>query len=96
MTSVIDIIKSCIGKAYLDEEGTARIEAFMYQSMDYLNKIAGYEMDFLNDMLAQELLVNRVQYGISNALDDFQKNYRAELVELGLRGMVNAEAEADD
>lgn len=94
MTSVIDIVKTSIGKSYLDEDGTKRLEAFMYQSMDYLDKIAGQELDYLNDMLAQELLVNRVQYGISNALDDFQKNYRAELIELGLRGMVeNAQAE---
>lgn len=94
MTSnVIEIIKSCIGKSYLDEEGTARIMSFALQSADYLEKIAGTPLDFETDMLAQELLVNRVQYAISNALDDFQKNYRAELVELGLRGMVdNAEA----
>ena len=94
MTSVIDIVKTSIGKSYLDEDGTARIEVFTNQSMDYLDKIAGQELDYLNDMLAQELLVNRVQYGISNALDDYGKNYRSELITLGLRGMAdNAQTE---
>ena len=79
------LLKEC--KNYLDitwedTAGDEKLTGMILRGMKRLNKIAGSELDFLVEEEQRELLFIRVMYERAAALDDFEKNYRSELISL--------------
>jgi len=93
MDELLHFVEDVLNLNHLDEVGENRLRHFIEMSMGRLTDIAGTTLDFYSDPLARELLVNRVNYAMCNALDDFDTNYRSELIQLHLRGQINAESE---
>ena len=75
-------VKSYINFTWEDSAKEARIKSFIASSIQYLNGIAGVEIDYDKDLLARDLLKNRVLYYDAQAVDDFAKNYNGLLEEL--------------
>lgn len=78
--------KSYLNFTWEDPVKSKRIEGYLRSSMAYLNDVAGKELDFESDMLANDLLMNRVLYMDSQALPDFNENYKGLLQELNIYG----------
>ncbi len=89
MDELLPFVKDALNKNYLDEAGENRLLRYIEMSAKRLNDVAGTELNFLENELARELLVNRVNYAMCNALDEFDTNYRSELIQLHLRGMID-------
>lgn len=89
MTEVSDAlyeeVASFLNFTWEDSKRTERIKGYILSSAQYLESIANSEIVFESaegktvDYLAKDLLLNRVLYMDSQALDDFAKNYVNEL-----------------
>lgn len=79
--------KSFLNFTWEDPAKEKRIEGYIYSSMAYLNDVAGYELDFEKNELANDLLMNRVLYMDCQSLPDFNNNYSGLLKELGVHGI---------
>ena len=76
-------IKSYLDYTWEDSARDARLKSYISSSYQYLQEVANIEhLDLDEDLLAKELLFNRVMYMDSKALDDFQSNYNGMLNEL--------------
>lgn len=85
-------VKSFLNFTWVDQSREDRIILYIKSSIAYLEEVAGVEIDFEKDFLAKDLLLNRVLYMDSMALDDFKNNYAGYLEELKIKYL----PEADD
>lgn len=85
-------VKNFLNYTWEDDGRDRRLESYIISSQKYLSSIAGVEIDFEEDDLAMDLLLNRVFYMDSQALDDFNRNYNDMLNELRIK-YVEVEAE---
>lgn len=104
-TKLLGKIKSFLSITWTDTDTDNEIWDMIVSSINRLDEIAGSELDYLitpesettdglyNKMcyLGQELLKNRVFYQREKGLDDFEKNYRGEVVSLYTYGKVAKE-----
>lgn len=66
----------------LDKAGESKLTGIIIRGQSYLNGIAGEKLDYSLEESHRALLFDYVRYVRSNALDEFQKNYRSELLSL--------------
>lgn len=78
-------VKSFLNFTWEDSAKDRRILGYIESSKQYLEEIAGKEIDFEEDQLAKDLLFNRVLYMDAQALDDFANNYNGMLQELAIK-----------
>lgn len=88
---LLNEIKSFLNFTWEDSSREGRIRMYILSSIQYLNEIADYDIDFEQDYLARDLLFNRVLYMDSQALDDFGRNYNGMLEELRIKYLPNVE-----
>ncbi len=83
LEELLTAIKSYLDYTWEDSARDARLKSYISSSYQYLQEVANIEhLDLDEDLLAKELLFNRVMYMDSKALDDFQSNYNGMLNEL--------------
>lgn len=96
-------IKSFLSITWDDSDTDNKILDFIVSSINRIDDICGVELDYVDDneeyskpylklcYLGRDLLKNRVFYLNEKALDDFEENYRSELVALYLQGKIYKE-----
>lgn len=89
---MLEDLKSFLNFTWDDPLHERRIQLNMESSIQYLNSVAGVEIDFEKDQLARDLLFNRVLYMDAQALSDFGNNYVDLLNELKIKYEVKTEA----
>lgn len=57
----------------------------MVRSMSHINWLMGSDLDFVNDLEAQELLFNRVRYDYNSFLEEWSDNFQIEILTLQLK-----------
>lgn len=67
------------------------IKGYIARGMNRLNKIAGKELDFESEGMPRALLLDYCRYANSQALEVFERNFRAELLDLNLESQVEAD-----
>lgn len=83
---LLEAIKSYLDYTWEDTARDMRLKSYILSSYQYLQEVANYEdLDLDGDLLAKDLLFNRVLYMDSKALDDFQSNYNGMLNELRIK-----------
>lgn len=83
---LLEAIKSYLDYTWEDEARDRRLRSYITSSYQYLQEVANIEcLDIDGDLLAKDLLFNRVLYMDSKALDDFQSNYNGMLNELRIK-----------
>lgn len=83
---LLEAIKSYLDYTWEDTARDMRLKSYILSSYQYLQEVANYEdLDLDEDLLAKDLLFNRVLYMDSKALDDFQSNYNGMLNELRIK-----------
>lgn len=83
--TLLNEVKSFINFTWDDPLKESRLVSFIESSKQYLEEVAGQTIDFSTDHLAHDLLLNRVLYMDSQALDDFMKNYTGLIDELKIK-----------
>lgn len=76
-----EMLKKKIGRNI--DSGSARLE-----------EIFGAEIDFMEDKIALELLISYCRYGRSNAIEQFEQDFKSNLTAFAIRGVLQKE-EAD-
>lgn len=86
LLKLLEEIKSYLDYTWDDAARDKRLKSYISSSYQYLSEVANnYCLDLDEDLLARELLFNRVMYMDSKALDDFQVNYNPMLNELRIK-----------
>ena len=84
--NLLEEVKSFLNFTWEDPAKENRIISYIISSIEYLKEVAGVdEGDVEEDQLAHDLLLNRVLYMDSQALDDFNKNYVGMIQELKIK-----------
>ena len=93
MDELLEEVKSFLNFTWVDPAKEQRIIGYVNSSIAYLKEVAGTDdLDVNSDYLAHDLLLNRVLYMDSQALDDFNKNYNGMLEELKIKySVLNAD-----
>lgn len=86
MNELLEEVKSFLNFTWEDPAKENRILTYINSSIAYLKEVAGTDaLDVQSDFLAHDLLLNRVLYMDSQALDDFNKNYNGMIEELRIK-----------
>ena len=93
MNELLEEVKSFLNFTWVDPAKEERILTYINSSIAYLKEVAGDDsLDVTTDYLAHDLLLNRVLYMDSQALDDFNKNYNGMIEELRIKySVLNAD-----
>jgi len=89
-------VKNYLDITWDDPDGDEKLAGIIARGMQYLNKVAGTELDYEKEDKPRELLFDYCRYVRSNALDEFQKNYMHELLALQIEYEVKAYAEKQE
>ena len=71
---------------YNDENVRKKIQDIMGRGEAYLNDKYGSEIDFAEDKQSRELLFSYCRYGRSNAIEQFEHDFKQQIINLALRG----------
>lgn len=76
-------------KKYLREEDNENILTDILKDGEkYLNRLAGIELDYSNNILAKTLLLDYCRYKYNNASEYFLENFREDILSLQLESAV--------
>lgn len=81
--SLLEDVRNYLDITWLDPEGDKKLSGIIERGKQYLNGLAGAQLDFDVEDTPKALLLDYVRYVRSDALDEFQGNYLHDL--LGLR-----------
>jgi hypothetical protein len=93
---LLEAVKNYLDITWDDPEGDEKLSGIIARGMQYLNKVAGAELDYMEEDKPRELLFDYCRYVRSNALDEFQTNYLHELLSLQIEQEVKAYAEKQE
>lgn len=86
-SEIIDAVKSYLDITWtLSPQESNKMTGIIERGMKYLDNISGESFDYAVEDKPRELLMDYVRYVRANALDEFQKNYLHELINLKARG----------
>lgn len=97
MESLLSEVRTYLQITWKDEAMDNMLKSYIRTSAKRLEKIYGGDLNFTEtsttdtraeDALAHELLISRVFYAREKAIDDFDSNYRGELLSLRNYGKV--------
>lgn len=94
-SALLDDAKNYLDVTWEDPGTDEKLSGILRRGMNYLDEIAGAPLDFSQEGQPRALLFDYARYARANALDDFQGNYKHELLALHMKSRVK-EAEAGD
>ena len=86
-------IKHALAITWNEED--REIKRLVERSVYALNDLVGVELDLEKDLSARELVIDRCRYAYNNAVDEFEKNFQAELSRLILRVAIEERKKAE-
>ena len=97
--ALLDVTKRQLGYINADAETDLLLQVLLDEGKSFLNAYCP-NLDYEKPTRARSLLISYVQYALSNARDDFPKNYRSEILSLSNRGRIaryaSSKTEQDD
>lgn len=93
MAELLKEARTYLGITWNDANTDEAIKHFITTSARRLESVFGGDLDFVHgeeayEAIAHELLISRVFYAREKALDDFDSNFRGELLNLRNYGMI--------
>lgn len=83
--ALLEAVKDYLSITWQDDKADARIKGYINRGEKRLEKIAGASLDFEAEDLPRSLLFDYCRYANSQALEVFEQNFEAELMDLSLR-----------
>lgn len=84
---LLTTVKMRLGYLNSDEKMEEMLQGLIEEGQSFLSSFCA-DLDFESSTRERSLLIEWIRYALSNALDDFRKNYRDELLALSNRGKV--------
>lgn len=88
-------IKNYLDITWTDTNTDSKLTGIISRGMKYLDNVAGAELDYSIEDKPKELLLDYCRYVRSNALEQFQNNFKSELLTLQIQQEVKTYAEAN-
>lgn len=83
-------IKNYLDITYSDKATEEKLTGIIDRGMSYLQRVAGASLDFVAEGEARGLLFDYCRYARSNALENFETNYKGQIIALRLDVEVTA------
>lgn len=80
---LLDDVKHALAITWTEEDNN--IVKLIDRSVYYINDLVGAELDLTVNLVARELVINRIRYEYNNALDQFESNFFQPLSRLTLQ-----------
>lgn len=93
---LLDAARNYLDITWEDFDGDQKLRGILLRGMAYIDRIAGSPQDYMAEDKAKELLLDYARYVRSNRLEDFAKNYLAEIIALQVDEEVRRYAEGGD
>lgn len=88
-------VKNYLDITWTDTNTDSKLTGIISRGMKYLDNVAGAELDYSLEDKPKELLLDYCRYVRSNALEQFQNNFKSELLTLQIQQEVKTYAEAN-
>lgn len=89
-TDTLDAVKTYLNITWQDAATDAKITGYIQRGMTRLQKIAGVSLDFTAEDQPRMLLLDYCRYANAQALEMFEQNFAAELLDLNLSAQAPA------
>lgn len=97
MPTLLELVKQYLDITWTDTATENKLNLMINNAMADFDEKSGIQNDYTKPGRAQTLLLNRVMYEWSNALDDFYVNYRSEIVAfINKARVLNAQSETNE
>lgn len=83
-TGMLDAVKAYLNITWQDTDTDGKITGYINRGMARLQKIAGASLDFTDEDQPRALLLDYCRYANAQALEMFEQNFAAELLNLNL------------
>lgn len=80
---LLEDVKHALAITWTEEDNN--IIKLIDRSVYYINDLVGAELDLTVNLVARELVINRIRYEYNNALDQFESNFFQPLSRLTLQ-----------
>lgn len=87
---LLEAVRNYLDITWEDNAGDVKLSGIIARGMQYINKTAGKQCDFISEDKPRELLFDYCRYVRSNALNEFQVNYQHELLSLQMYSEIEA------
>lgn len=97
MPALLDLVKQYLDITWTDTATENKLNLMINNAIADLDEKSGMKNDYTQSGRAQTLLLTRVMYEWSNALDDFYINYKSEIVAfINKARVLNAKSETNE
>lgn len=93
---LLDAVRNYLDVTWPDAAGDEKLLGIIARGMRYLDGVAGVTLDYESEDKPRELLFEYCRYVRSNALEEFQNAFLAELLTLQMNEEVKAYAAAQE
>lgn len=81
-SGLLEAVRNYLDITWTDYAGDEKLSGIIARGMKRIDRIAGEELDYTVEDTPRALLMAYCMYDRSNALDEFEKNYLSELLDL--------------
>lgn len=97
MEQVLSAVKNYLDITWDDPDSDKKLSGIIERGEKYIDDIAGYPQDYTDETTqAFALLLEYVRYARAGALDQFQINYKHELLHLQITERANQYGDGED
>lgn len=90
---LLEDVKHALAITWTEEDNN--IIKLIDRSVYYINDLVGAELDLTVNLVARELVINRIRYEYNNALDQFESNFFKPLSRLTLQVAIDERKVSD-
>ncbi|MDX5910264.1 hypothetical protein SIL10_17915 [Bacillus cereus group sp. BfR-BA-01029] len=90
---LLEDVKHALAITWTEEDNN--IIKLIDRSVYYINGLVGAELDLTVNLVARELVINRIRYEYNNALDQFESNFSQPLSRLTLQVAIDERKTSD-
>ncbi|ONG91826.1 hypothetical protein BKK40_07960 [Bacillus cereus] len=90
---LLEDVKHALAITWTEEDNN--IVKLIDRSVYYINGLVGAELDLTVNLVARELVINRIRYEYNNALDQFESNFSQPLSRLTLQVAIDERKTSD-
>ncbi|QHE63965.1 hypothetical protein FHE72_23525 (plasmid) [Rossellomorea vietnamensis] len=95
-SSILVELKDNLDITWDDESTNRKLEKHIIRSEAYLQELSGTSLDFVMNIRARDLLLERCRYLYNNVADEFEPNFETELGRFILNEAVRKASESNE
>lgn len=80
--ALLDDVKNYLDITFTDDTFDRKLTGIIERGADYLSEIAGADLSFAEEKRERQLLMDYCRYANANCNEDFEQNFRSELLML--------------